>query len=135
MDAHIQPSDQAKVGTTLTKQVSTAVLTLVADGLAAATTLAQLQHVAKASPHVHLDRVFKGKYNAQDALLMGYADAIMEPFHYISRSKIVEALMHASMASGFSTIAYNAFLSMLEAEGEEGVEMAQAFELLKVPGA
>ena len=121
----------------ITREISPspAVLSVVADGLAATATLAQLERIATMSPQLNADRSFRGRRMAQEALIDGYAGAIMVSFENISTKDVKQALRHTSTTPDFSPIAYSSFLSKLRAEGEQGVEMANAFELLKTPGA
>lgn len=122
------------------QKISIAIQALVADGLAAAAALEQLHHIARKSKAMNMDRAFEGKYNSQRALLQGFASAIQAPpdrpmFMDISVNEIVMALTHACISRDFNSPAYSSFLKKLCAAGDAGVEMAEAFELLKAPGA
>ena len=136
-----QPNDQLrKMVPSVSNQPSTAILSLVTDALVAASTLEQLHDIATRSEAMNMDRLFGGKYNAAKALLEGFASAIQafDDTHcllHISVHEIVVALKHACFSRDFNSHAYNSFLEKLYAEGETGAEVAQAFELLKAPGA
>lgn len=117
----------------MTPKPSTQTLSLVSDALSASVTLAQMLQLASACPQLEGDRVFQARYNAQEALLNGLAEAIQEPFFHISVNEIKRALTHCSLIPEYSPAAYGEFLAKLRAEG--GDKVALAFETLKAPGA